>query len=84
MSNAEKAAAARYPINGTVRDYQQEIFRSVFADGFKAGRRDALEEATQVAESGLFDGDAPRSSDEAAYNTARREAAEAIRALIVE
>ena len=39
------------------------------------------ERCAQAAGSGLFDGDDPPSSDEVAYNTARREAAAAIRAL---
>lgn len=42
-------------------------------------RADQREQDARIAEDGQFDGDDQRSSDEAAYNTARREAAAAIR-----
>lgn len=42
-------------------------------------RADQREQDARIAEDSQFDGDDPRSSDEAAYNTARREAAAAIR-----
>lgn len=84
MARADLEAAAegkyprpRFPINPVLESLGEarELLRAAYIQG----RLDQAEADARIAESGLFDGDDPRSSDEVAYNTGRLEAAAAIR-----
>ena len=69
---------AQHAVAGEIDNMLADAVLTVVQDEREV-RADQRERDAQAAESGQFDGDDPRSSDEAAYNTARREAAAAIR-----
>ena len=77
MTTIREAAEERFPaVNGT--EWAVKLSKS-HQSAFIAGAALMREQAAQVAESSQFWGDDPLSSDEIAYNVARREAAAAIR-----